>query len=84
VVITSKKYLGLSNDFSSYIQGDLTLKDQKIQEILDTIAGKDGKGTSGSAASTASGVAYDFINGGVGAGVVPPSASPVGLLTGLV
>jgi len=69
LVITSRKYLGFSDDFSYYVgAGKKLMSDPMMQKLLDDIAGKDGTGSSDADSSNAANKASNSANGGASAG----------------
>lgn len=65
VVVTRVTYLGFSDDFGFVTKdGSSVAKDETFQALLDSVAGKEGKGTSGGGASQAANVLADAMKGG--------------------
>lgn len=73
MVVTSRKYLGFSNDFGLVTVGGKDSVDSRVKAVLDAIAGKTGKGSSEPSTSSAIKQATDM-----GKGLVPPSITSVG------
>lgn len=64
IVVTGKRFLGFSNDFTfSTVNGQLT-KDADLQKLLDAIAGATGKGQSDPAVSSSFGPVKEAMAGG--------------------